>query len=393
MTPFNNPVLDQIISDLPDITEKLRDYREIVLANLAMLGETPAPTFKEERRIKFLLDRFTELGLSNASMDEVGNGIGVVEGSEAKRNILIVAHADTISDQKTNHNFTITPDEVIGPGVADNSLGIAVLASLPYIMHELDIKLNSNLILMGGTRSLGRGNLEGLRFFLANSKLPVHFGLCMEGVKLGRLSHSSIGMLRGDITCTIPEEYDWSRFGSSSAILTLNEVINKINDIRLPKRPKSSIVMGSINGGGTYNNIAKKARLKFEIRSESGELTREIGNRFEEIVTELSSVHGDDVKLDIFARRDPGGIPFSHPYVRCVRKILDSLGVEPRLAPSISELAAFIDYEIPALTLGITAGDNLNENDESIQIEPMYRGIAQILGTIKAIDGGCCEQD
>jgi len=393
MTPIQDPVLDSIILKLPEMTDKLRSMREIILANLAMLGETPAPTFKEERRIRFLLDRFTELGLSNASTDEVGNGIGILEGTSGERNILIVAHADTSVDEKTNHTYTIKPDEVIGPGVGDNSLGVAVLASLPYILEKFDIKLNSNLILISGTRSLGRGNLEGLRFFLSNAKMPIHYGLSIEGVKLGRISHQSIGMLRGDITCTIPEQYDWSRFGTSSAILTLNEVINKINDIRLPKRPKASIVLGSIEGGGTYNNIATKAKLKFEIRSESAELTREIGDRIEEIVSEQSSVHGESVVLDIFARREPGGITFSHPYVRCTRQLIEALGIEPRLAPSISELAAFIDHQIPAVTLGITAGDHFNDNEERVEIEPMFKGIAQIIATIKAIDGGCCEQN
>lgn len=393
MTPIENQMLDAITAGLPELTDNLKQMREIILANLAMLGETPAPTFKEERRIRFLLDRFTELGLSNASADEAGNGIGIIEGTVGKRNILLVAHADTIMSEKVNHTFTITPERVIGPGVADNSLGVATLASLPYILDKLDIKLESNLILMAATQSLGRGNLEGLRFFLSNAKMPIHYGLSAEGVKLGRLSHSSIGMLRGDITCSIPEQYDWSRFGSSSAILTLNEVINKINDIRLPKRPKCSIVMGSIEGGGTYNNIATQARLKFEIRSESAELTREIGDRFEEIVTEVSSSPGETVTLDIFARRDPGGIPFSHPFVRCTRQIIEALDIQPRLAPSVSELAAFIDHNIPALTLGITAGDHLNELEETVEIEPMYKGIAQLIATIKAIDGGCCEQD
>lgn len=391
MTPYSDPVLDNVLLQIPFMIEAAHKNRETILTNLVMIGEIPAPTFKEQPRIRFLLDRFTELGLTT-SEDEAGNGIGVLEGTKGKKNILLVAHADTNVSETENHSFTITPDEVTGPGSADNSLGMAVLASLPTLLDQLGIKLESNLILMGATKSLGRGNLEGLRFFLANSKLPVHFGLSVEGVTLGRVSHRSIGMLRGDIRCTIPEQYDWSRFGSSSAILTLNEVINKINDIRLPKRPKCSIVMGSIEGGNSYNNIATQAVLKFEIRSESAELSREIGNRIEEIVAEVSSGPGDTVSLDVFAHREPGGIPFSHPFVRCTRRIIQELGIEPRLAPSTSELAAFIDYDIPALTLGITTGEHLGKPDENVSIGPMQKGIAQIISTIKAIDGGCCEQ-
>ncbi len=392
MTPFENPVLDSIIEELPELTEQTEEMREILLANLAMLGETPSPTFKEERRIKLLLDRFTELGLSKTSIDEAGNGVAVIEGQGGEKNIMLVAHADTVVPETVNHTYTITPEEVIGPGVADNSLGIAVLATLPYILDKMGYKPKNNIILLAGTKSLGRGNLEGLRFFLSNGKMPVSYGICVEGVRLGRLSHKSIGMLRGDITCRIPEQYDWSRFGTSSAILTLNEVINKINDIRLPKRPKSSVVMGSIEGGNSYNTITTYARLKFEIRSESADLTREIADRIEEITTEVTSGHSETVDLDIFARREPGGIPFSDPLVRSTRKIIEAIGVEPRLAPSTSELAAFIDHSIPAITLGVTDGTHMGGEDESVKIEPIYKGLAQLIATIKAIDGGCCEQ-
>ncbi|MCH8568210.1 MAG: M20/M25/M40 family metallo-hydrolase [Balneolales bacterium] len=391
MTPYENPELDLILSELPALIEKNKSLRDILLANLAIIGETPSPTFKEENRIRLLLDRFTELGLSKTSIDEMGNGVAVIDGQGGDNNLMIVAHADTIVSEKINHNYTITPDEVIGPGVADNSLGVAVLATLPYILQQIDYVPQNNIILVAATRSLGRGNLEGLRFFLANSKLPVKQAISVEGVRLGRLSHKSIGMLRGEITCKIPEQYDWSRFGSSSAILTLNEVINKINDIRLPKRPKSSIVMGTISGGNSFNSIATTASLRFEIRSESVQLTREIAERIDEITAEVTSGAGETVRLDTFASREPGGIPFSHPLVRSTRKIIQELGVEPRLAPSTSELAAFIDYNVPAITLGITEGEHLGDDNESIRIEPIYKGLAQLIAVIKAIDGGICE--
>jgi tripeptide aminopeptidase len=94
-------------------------------------------------------------------------------------------------------------------------------------------------------------------------------------------------------------------FGDASAILNLNEVINKINDIRLPKRPRTSIVMGSIEGGTTFNTIALESTLGFEVRSESQDVVDEIGERIEEIGIEVSSKMGDHVNVDIFARQKP----------------------------------------------------------------------------------------
>lgn len=383
---------EDILSSLSSIKDTAEGLKEILLANLVMAGEISAPTFHEDERIEFLMNRFKEAEITKNSVDEVGNGIGILEGKEGDGNILLVAHADTVFGSKVDHTIQVQPETVTGAGVADNSLGLSVLATLPTFLSKLDIELNHNLILMGATRSLGRGDLKGLRFFLSNFEQPIKAGLGIEGVKLGRLSHTSIGMKRGEITCKVPEEYDWSRFGDASAILTLNEVINRINEIRLPQRPRTSIVMGSVEGGSSFNTTALKARLRFEIRSESSKLVQDIHQSMEEIVTEVSSRSGDTISLDIFAQREPGGIPFSHPLVRHTRRIMDQLEIEPRPGPSTSELSAFIDRGIPAITLGLTHGDNVHESNESIEIEPVYTGIAQIIGTLLAIDGGYCEE-
>ena len=383
--------IKKITKKLPIIREQLKEFREILLANLVMIGEIPAPTFKESEIIEFLLNRFNEAGLADNSIDDCGNGIGVLNGSEGEKAILVNAHADTVFSAKTDHTMQVTSNTIDGPGVADNSMGLAVLATLPYLLQELDITLKNDLILLGGVKSLGRGDLEGIRFFLDNNSFNISEGICIEGVEQGRLSYTSIGMLRGEITCRVPEMYDWSRFGDASAILTLNEVINKINDIRLPTRPRTSVVMGSISGGSSFNTIAKEATLGFEVRSESEDVVTDVGRTINDIAREVSSKTGDDVELDIFARRKPGGIPYAHALNRCCREIMGSLGIEPRLAPSTSELAALIDKKIPALTLGITKGSHIHKMNESISIDPIYKGLTQLIGILIAMDGGYCD--
>ena len=373
------------------LEEQLKKYREVLLANLVMIGEIPAPTSDENRRVKFILNRFDEAGLTDSSIDGSGNGIGVLSGKDNSEAILINAHADTIFSAKIDHTMQVSSNSITGPGVADNSLGLAALVTLPYILEDMEVELNRDLVLLAGVKSLGRGNLEGIHYFLDNNPFTIKEAICIEGMQLGRLSYSSIGMLRGEITCRVPESYDWSRFGDASAILTLNEVINKINDIHLPKRPRTSIVMGSIVGGTSFNTIARDATLGFEVRSESQEVVERAGDTINDIVLEVSSKTGDQVELDIFAKRTPGGIPYSHPLTKCARSVMETLDIEPRLAPSTSELSALIDKKIPALTLGLTMGERTSKTNETIQIEPIYKGLAQLIGTILAVDGGYCE--
>jgi len=382
---------ESIIRALPRLREAAEKFRDVLLANLVMIGEIPAPTGGEQARVEFLCQRFTECGLQNCAADEIGNALGVIPGTGDGGSIVLVAHVDTVFSAKTERTVSLRSDKVIGPGVADNSLGLAVLATLPSLLEECGIKPKSDVILVGAVRSLGRGDLEGLRFFLDNTPLPVRVGICVEGAQLGRLSFASNGMVRGQITVTVPEEYDWTRYGTTSAILTLHSVIDAIVQIPIPQRPRTRIIMGSVQAGNAFNRIPTQAVLKFEIRSESAEMVEEIRRNIENIILDVSSRSRAKITLDILAKREPGGMEFGHPLVRCTSSIISELGIEPMISPSISELSAFIARNIPAVTIGISTAENLNEVNESAAIEPISTGAAQLLALLLAVDGGLCD--
>ncbi len=381
----------QITTALSAIREVCASLRETLLANLVMLGEIPAPTFQEKARVDFLLQRFSECGLNNTSFDECGNGVGLLPGRTRDRNILLYAHADTVFSARRDHTVSVHADKICGPGIADNSLGLAVLATLPTLLEKLNLRLDAGLVLMGGARSLGRGDLEGIRFFLNHNKIPVTAGICVEGAQLGRLSYASAGMLRGEITCRVPEEYDWIRRGTTGAVLILNEVINHILGISLPRKPQTSIVLGSVEAGAGFNIIPTEGKLCFEVRSESGDIVKRIAGELDDIIEDVTSQTGAEVVLDIVARREPAGLAIGHPLVKQTREIMSSLDLRPHITPSISELSALIAHGIPGVTLGMTEGDRLHEQQESIQIDPIFTGLAQLVGVMLAIDGGFCD--
>lgn len=383
--------LKDILKSLPETEVKVRELQDLILTNLVMMSEIPAPTFREDTRMRFFVNRLTQARLINCSTDEAGNGVGILPGKREDRNILVVAHLDSPYDEKVNHTCTVQPDYVAAPGISDNALGAAAVVSLPEIIEALGLEFQSNLILLGSSRSLGRGNLEGIRFFLKNSKVPICAGLCVEGAKLGRLSYFSLGMTRFEISYSVPEEYDWTRFGAVGSIVTINEVINRINAIPIPRSPATSIVFNSLEGGQSSNTVARNAVLRLEIRSESNAMVQSLNQKINDIATEVSSRTGQSVEVDIISQAKPGGIDFSHPLVADAREILNTLDVKPRIRPSTSELSAFIDAKIPALTIGLSRGENLGHKDESIEITPIYKGIAQLLGILQVIDGGLCD--
>jgi tripeptide aminopeptidase len=383
---------DTVLEELDDYVTQLEDIRETVLSTMVMVNEIPAPTFKERNRANFLVDRFSELEMLNASVDEKDNVLGIIPGRQGDRDILVAAHLDSLFDETVDHTVTLEPEIAIGPGVSDNSLGVAVLGTLPLIMDRIGLELDANLVLLGTTRSLGNGDLEGLRFVLNNYKRPFISAVCLEGVRIGRLSFSSIGMLRGELSYRIPEQYDWTKFDSVGAIVDMNDMINRILEIPLPRKPKTTIVLGQMEAGTSYNTLPTKARLRFEIRSESDEIVSKLATHITYLAEEMTSKTGALVRFKEIARRKQGGTDFSHPLNTIGREILKKLGVTPRITPSTSEVAALIDKGIPAVTIGLTKGENAGELDESVEIAPISKGLAQFAALLKAIDMGCSNE-
>lgn len=384
--------IDEIMAWVPTLPEQLAGIQETLIANLIMLSEIPSPTYEEAARVKLLLQRMVECGLENVSTDEAGNGVGIIRGTDENRNILLVAHADSVYTEKADHTLSVLTDEIIGPGVSDNSLGMAILATLPSILELLDIQLNANLILLSSTKGLGSGNLDGLRFFMENNNIPFDAGICVEGAQIGRLSYTAEGMFRGVISCKLPEELDWKKAGQSSAIIALNDVINRILEIPIPRRPRTSIVLGAIRGGKSFNVMATQSSLRFEVRSESAELVESLRERIDDIIAHATASHKADFKFTVVSRREPGGIDVGHPLVKNCRGIMEKLDLKPTIRPSMSEVSELISRGLPSVTLGITEASNLHDLNETIRIKPIYTGVAQLLGVLLAIDGGFCNE-
>lgn len=379
----------KIISLLPRILAASAEMREILVGNTVLFGEIPAPTGSEAERAHFFSHRLSESGLTDCFIDPLSNAIGILPGLEGKRTIAVIANGDTLVSHPGDQTVEVKPDTLVGPFVVDNSLALGALSALPELFSRLNIQPKASLLLMMTARSQGRGNLEGLKTFLSNTPVKPAAGVCLEGVQLGRLNYISLGMRRGEIVCRLPEDYDWAHHGNSGAIVPMSSIVTRISQIALPRNPLTSLVLGSIEGGISHHNIARKAVLRFELRGESADLLAKIEEQLEDITQEVSSSFGVRIKLDIFARREPGGLEIGHPFVRNAREILTALGLKPALYPTTSVMSALVALGIPALTLGLTTGErgnDLDEIDETAAIGPMITGLAQLAAVILDID-------
>ena len=385
--------MEKYLDVLPTFVDQIRKIREIIISNIVLIGQIPAPTFHERRRAECLVERLIDFHVDECSIDDFGNPIGVIRGSSAeKQSIFVVAHLDTFSEVAVDQHYEVTDKIISGIGVSDNSAAVGVLASLPEIFDRLALAFESDIVLVAPVQTIGRGNLKGIRRLLETWPTPIRGAICLESVELGRLNYYSDGMIRAEIECSIASEKQMGRHHTPNAILVINEVINAILGLRLPQKPRTQIVIGKIAGGLNHGKIAYDAKIGFEIRSDADEMVKELYGDIRDIVDEINKAFVVKLKLNRISNLNATRLPYNHPLVKCASRILNRLGVEAVSEPSETALSIFLQRRIPAVTLGLTHGDNYHQDGSMIEIKPVFKGISQIPALIMAIDNGACNE-
>ena len=385
--------MKDFLKTLPGLVDEIKAVQDIIITNIVLIGQTPAFTFKEKRRSTVFMERLAEFGVDEVTTDGYRNPIGIVRGTAPdKPPIFVLAHLDTFYERDIVHNYTIKKNQITGPGILDNSLGVGVMVSLPVLFQKLNLKFESDIVLAGTVQSIGKGNLRGVRHLLKTWPTPIRAGVCLEGVELGRLNYFSDGMIRGEIQCNISEIKGTFHKFTPNAILILNEVINEIMNLRLSQRPRSRIVIGKIYGGANHGKIAYKANLGFEIRSDSYKMVKSIYNNIRDIVEGINHENEVDLNIKTISNLKAARLKFNHPLVKNSAAVLEALGIKPISKSTESALSIFLSRKIPSVTLGITHGENYYTEKATMEIEPMFKGIAQVIGVLKAIDSGVCDE-
>lgn len=379
---------------LPGFVDVIESMKEIIITNVVLIGQIDAPTFRERRRTSVFLERLVDFQVDECTTDGYRNPIGIIRGTnESKPPIFVVAHLDTAAghDRDGILNYKVSVNSIKGPGILDNSLGVGVLLSLPEIFRRLDLRFESDIVLAGVIQSIGKGNLRGIRHLVKTWPTPIRGAICIEGVELGRLNYYTEGMIRCEVTCRVQSDTEIGGQFKPNPILIFNEMINQVLRLPLPQRPRTRIIFGKISGGIDYGKAPEEACLGFEVRSDSDRLVREVFNDIKDIVDGIGHEHDVRLEMTIISNLHAARLKFSHPLVKSAGAVMKTLGLKPVSEPSEAELSIFLSRKIPAVTLGITRGKNRTSDVSSMKIAPMFKGIAQVIGILMAIDGGICD--
>mgnify|MGYP001080205859 CR=1 FL=1 len=347
------------------------------------IQQVPAPTFAESARAAMVQHLFIQDGLADVQVDGVGNVLARLPGRGDARPLIVSAHLDTVFPAGTNLTLRRDLEMIYGPGIGDNSLGVAALFTLAWEFHERQATLPGDIWLVANVCEEGLGDLRGMHAIVDRFGSEVTAYLILEGMALGQVYHRGLGVRRYRISVRTTGGHSWVDFGRPSAIHELANIIGQLNKIKLPVQPRTTLNVGVISGGTSINTIAAHATLELDTRSEGRQELMTLSRQVEQVVTDVQQMGNFQVTMELLGDRPTGEIPITHPWVRLAVETLQELGLPARLKIGSTDANVPLSRGFPAVTIGLTNGYGSHTVGEFIQIQPLSLGLEQLFNLVE----------
>lgn len=358
---------------------ELADYRPLLETAIAV-QQIPAPTFDEAERGNFVFDRFRGLGLSEVSKDALGNVYGLRRGQRPGPGLLVSAHLDTVFPRETNLRIRYDGERVYGPGLGDNSTGLAGLIHLAQVLQRHDLPNEGDIWFVANVGEEGLGDLCGMKAVIEQLRQRIGRVIVLEGCDFGTLHHQAIGVRRYRIEAIAPGGHSWGNFGTPSAIHTLVRLGARIAALHVPHNPRTTFNIGVIEGGTSVNTIAEQASLLLDMRSVNASALASLINEVNGLVADAADeAHEVQLHVQTVGDRPSGMLPRNHVFVQAAVAAYYAVGARVNFQQSSTDANIPLSQGIPAVCMGLTDGGNAHRQDEFILPAMMGRGFQALL--------------
>src|SRR3954471_3616075 len=229
--------------------------------------EIPAPSFKEEVRGRELQRVFQQLGLQNVRVDKVGNVLGDYTGAAPRPHVVIAAHLDTVFPEGTDVKVKREGAVLHGPGIGDDCRGLAVLVASVREMKKAKVQVPGTVTFVANVGEEGLGDLRGVKeLFNTTLKDQIDRFVSIDGTGI-HVTNVAVGSHRYRITFKGPGGHSFGAFGMANPMGAMGRAIAKIQEIQVPKQPKTTFNVGRIGGGTSVNSIPFEGWMELDMRS------------------------------------------------------------------------------------------------------------------------------
>ena len=359
------------------------DLKSVVDLAIA-IQQIPSPTFHEGERAACVKELFKRKKLERVEEDELHNVYGLYPGNGEGQPTVISAHLDTVFSPDVDLTVRFEgPNSdirrVYGPGLADNSLGVAGLVMLAQTLHNNNLFTESDIWLVANVCEEGLGDLRGMRAVVERFGSDAAY-IVVEGGSFGLVFHEAIGVNRFLIEVQTPGGHSWGDFGKPNAIHVLSKLVTQISDIEVPTEPKTTFNVGVIEGGTTINTVASHAKCQVDLRSAEKELLDKLTNEVRRLAEEANDQPNVQISMRQIGERPSGRLALKTPIVQMAAQALETAGSVPAefLAGS-TDANVPISLGISSVCIGLAKSGNTHRTDEFIDTTMLPKGLGQLL--------------
>ncbi|MEM7334308.1 MAG: M20/M25/M40 family metallo-hydrolase [Chloroflexota bacterium] len=365
------------------LKERIRSEMNELIDLIIQIQQIPAPTFEEAARAMFIQGKMAQIGLIDVSQDEIYNVYGRYPHSadDSLPPIIISAHSDTVFPKETDLTYQKRGSKLYGPGIGDNSTGVAGVLFLADLLTQEKIPVKNPIWFVSNVGEEGLGDLKGMRAVVERFGSRAKY-IVIEGGLFGQISHQAIGVQRFKISVETDGGHSWGSFGKTSAIHELGRLITLIAELKVPSSPKTTFNVGMIEGGTSINTIAQRAYMLLDLRSEKTETLDKLVANVKGMVQKANrqSDHKTIFKMAQIGHRPAGSTPKSGPLVT---QAIESLALVGRSRPIF--ITSSTDCNIPlskgyeSVCIGLTESNFAHRLDEHIDITHLPTGVQQMM--------------
>ena len=327
-----------------------------------------APPFGERNRAEWLAERFRELKLEQVEIDSEGNVLGCYPGDRARagqRCVMLSAHIDTVFPIHTPIAPLLEHNRLEAPGACDNGAGVAGILAIAAALGNCGIELPCDLLFAGNVGEEGEGDLRGMRYLYGASPWGERIGanVVLDGAGCEVVVTQGLGSRRYLVTVKGPGGHSWTDAGTPNPIVVMSRAIAAMSEVALPTSPRTTLNIGTIEGGSSVNSIPEFATARFDLRSvDADQLVRlevELHRAVEDAVLAANAQTAVQKGLGMvqflierIGDRPAGRLNDNSPLLKALQAADRHLGIrtEPRVASTDANIP--LSLGIPALSIG-----------------------------------------
>jgi tripeptide aminopeptidase len=396
------PTLAQSVSELAETTrvraclEWFRKERAWINDTHLKLCRIAAPTFFEQKRAEWMMERFRALGW-DAKVDRAGNVLASLPSHRDQPAIAVTAHLDTVLAPKSPDDIKVVGDgRMLGPGVSDNGAGLSALLALAGAWSASPPLDDTAVtpVLIANVGEEGEGNLCGMRY-LCRPASAARFRafLVLDGPNTDRITSQALASRRFEVSFTGPGGHSWSDHGTGNPVHALSRAVAQFSDQAPTGNPRSSYNFGVVEGGTSINAIPSEARTKVDLRSEDPERIDQMAALLAAAVEK--ALDGENTRAEMAGRgasgkvsaklkeigsRPGGSLPEGSAILENLLAVDAYLGIRASLDCASTDANLPLSLGLPALSIGAGGqGGGAHTLAEWYQPEGRELGLRRIL--------------